>query len=99
MQVLHSLYVYRLYTKIFTSQFVIEYMDYWSRDSGYGLEGRGVGVRVPLQERFSCSPRSHVGPTQISTECVPELLTPRVEWPMREVDQSPHTSTTPHVFI
>jgi hypothetical protein len=67
-----------------------------SRDSavgiatGYGLDDRGVGVRVPVGSRiFSTSSRPAVGPTQPPIEWVPGLFPRGVRRPGRESDHSP----------
>jgi hypothetical protein len=40
--------------------------------TNYGLDDRGVGVRVPVGSRiFSTSPRPDMGPTQTPIQCVP----------------------------
>jgi hypothetical protein len=74
----------------------------WSRDSsfgiatGYVLDDRGVGVRVPVGSRiFSMSSRSAVGPTQPPIQWVPEALSPGEKRPGREAGHSPATSATP----
>jgi hypothetical protein len=71
---------------------------YWSGDTavgiamGYGLDDRGVGVRVAVGSRiFSspCRPDRPWGPIQ----WVPGALSPGVKGPGREADHSPPTST------
>jgi hypothetical protein len=71
----------------------------WSRDnvvgiaSGYGLDDRGVGVRVPVGSRiFSTSSRPSLGSTQPSIQCVSGVLYPGVKRQGREVYHSPPTS-------
>jgi hypothetical protein len=84
-----------------------------SRDSsvgiatGYGLDDRGVGVRVPIGERFFSSP-SHSDRPLI--QWVPGALSPGVKRQGREADHSPptsaevkntwiYTSTPPYAFM
>jgi hypothetical protein len=71
--------------------------------TGYGLDDRGVGVRVPVGSRIFSSPSYRFwGP--------PNLLFDGYRGPGREVDLSPpasakvkkmwiHTSTPPYVFM
>jgi hypothetical protein len=66
-----------------------------SRDSavgiatGYGLDGRGVGVRVPVGSRFfSTSSRPVLGPTQPPIQWVSGALSPGVKRPGREDDHA-----------
>jgi hypothetical protein len=78
--------------------------------TGYGLHGRGVGVRVPVEARyFSTSSRPALGPTQPPIQRVPAALFPGVRRPGREADHSPpttaeikntsiYTSTPPDAF-
>jgi hypothetical protein len=85
-----------------------------SRDSsvgiatGYGLEGREVGVRVPVRSRIFFSPA--IGPTQPPIQWVSEAVSSGIKRPGREADHSPPTSaevkktwiytfTPPHVFM
>jgi hypothetical protein len=70
-----------------------------SRDSavgvatGYGLDGQGVGVRVPIGSRIFLSPcRSDYEATQPHIQWVPGTLSPEVERSGREADHSPPTS-------
>jgi hypothetical protein len=43
--------------------------------TGYELDDRGVGVRVPVGSRiFSTSPRPALGPTQPPIQWVPEFF-------------------------
>jgi hypothetical protein len=72
-----------------------------SRDSvvgiatDYGLDDRGVGVRVPVGSRiFSSPPRPDRlwGPTQPPIKWVPGALSPGVKRPGREADHSPQVS-------
>jgi hypothetical protein len=61
--------------------------------NGCGLDGRGVGVRVPVGARFLFTPRSpgrFWGQPPI--RWVPGALPPAVEQPGREADHSPPTS-------
>jgi hypothetical protein len=86
----------------------------WSRDSavgiatGYGLDDRGVGVRVPVGSPKSSRPA--LGSTQPHIQWVPGALSPGVRRQGREADHSPptsaevkkmwiYTSISPHVFI
>jgi hypothetical protein len=60
---------------------------------GYGLNGRGVGVRVPVVSIIlSTSSRPALGPTQSPIQWVPGALSPGVKRPGREADHSPPTS-------
>jgi hypothetical protein len=71
-----------------------------SRDSavgiatGYGLDDRGVGVRVLLGQdfHFSMASRPALGPTQPPIQWVPGTLSPGEMRPGREADHSPLTS-------
>jgi hypothetical protein len=73
-----------------------------SRDSSvgiatsYGLDGRGIGVRVPVVVGiflFSISSRPALGFTQPPIQWVPGALSPGVKRPGREADHSPAAST------
>jgi hypothetical protein len=89
-----------------------------SRDSvagiatGYGLDNRGVGVRVPIGSiiLFYTSSRPALGPTQSPIQWVPGALSPGVKRPGREADRSPpanaevkkmwiYTSTPSYAFM
>jgi hypothetical protein len=88
-----------------------------SRDSavgiatGYGLDGRGVRVRVPVGARiFFMSSRSVLGLAQPPVQWVPGALSQGVKRPEREADHSPsasaevkktwiYTSTPPYFFM
>jgi hypothetical protein len=91
-----------------------------SRDSavgiatGYGLDDRGVGIRVPMGGSknfyFSMSSTPALGPTQPPMQWVPGALSPRVKRAGRETDHSPstsgevkktwvYTSTPPYIFM
>jgi hypothetical protein len=90
-----------------------------SRDSavgiatGYGLDSREVGVRVPVGARFFRSPsRLHRfwGSAQPPIQWVPGTLSPEIKLPGREADHSPpscaevkstwiYTSTPPYAFM
>jgi hypothetical protein len=68
-----------------------------SRDSvvgiatGYGLNGRGVGVRVPVEERIfvsPCRPDRFWGPPNLLCNGYRGALSPKVKWPGREADHS-----------
>jgi hypothetical protein len=69
----------------------------WRRNSvvdiatGYGLDGQGVGVRVPEGSRIFSSPA--LRPTQPPIQWVPEALSPGVKRAGRGADNSPPTST------
>jgi hypothetical protein len=67
----------------------------WSLDravgiaTGYGLDDRGVGVRVPVGSRiflFSASCRPVLGSTQPPIQWIVEALSPGVKRPGREAD-------------
>jgi hypothetical protein len=90
-----------------------------SRDSavgiatGYGLDGRGVGVRVPVRSRMFCSPCPPDRlwePTEPPIQLVPGALSTEVKRPGREAGHSPptnvevkktwiYTSIPPYAFI
>jgi hypothetical protein len=80
---------------IFYSFFGIFLIFFSSRDSvvgiatGYGLDDRGVGVRIPVGSRIFSSPR---GPDWLSIRWVPVALSPGVKRPGHEADHSPPTS-------
>jgi hypothetical protein len=74
---------------------------YLRRDSavgiatGYGLDDRGAGFRVPVGSRIFSSPRRpdpRPGPTQLPVQWVPGTLSPEVKGPGREADHSTLTS-------
>jgi hypothetical protein len=79
--------------------------------TGYGLDDRGVGYRVPVESRiFSASSRPALGPTQPPIQWVPGALSPGVKRLEREADHSPpasaevkkiwiYTSTPPYAFM
>jgi hypothetical protein len=81
--------------------------------TGYGLDDRGVGVRVPVGSRIFSSPRCPDrlwGSTQLPIQWVPEVLSQGVKWLGREADHAPptsaevkkmwiNTSTCPHAFM
>jgi hypothetical protein len=79
--------------------------------SGYGLDDRGVGVRVPVGSRiFSKSSRPALGSTQPPIQWVRGTLSLWVRRSGREADHSPpasaeikkvwiHTSTLPYAFM
>jgi hypothetical protein len=81
------------------------------RATDYGLDDRGVGVRVPIGSRiFSTSSRPALGPTQLPIQWVLGALSPGVKRPGREADQSPspiakikeiwiYTSIPPYAFM
>jgi hypothetical protein len=78
--------------------------------TGYGLNDRVVGVRVPVGSRiFSISSRPTLGSTQPPVQWVPGALSPGVNRPGREADHSPpaiaevmkmwiYTSTPPYAL-
>jgi hypothetical protein len=89
-----------------------------SRDSvvgiatSYGLDDRGVGVRVPVGSRIFSSPDrpDRLRSTQPPIQRVPGALSPGVKRSGREVDHSPptsaevkkmwiYTSISPYVFM
>jgi hypothetical protein len=90
-----------------------------SRDSvvgiatGYGLDGRGVRVRVPVGSTiflFSTSSRPALRSTQPHIQCVTGALSPGVKRPGREIGHSPpasadvkkiwiYTSALPYAFM
>jgi hypothetical protein len=100
-----------------TAEFSELYYIRYSPDSvvgiatGYGLNDRGVGVRVPAGARnFSTSFRPVLGPTHPLVQCVPGVLSPGVKRPGSDADLSPppsaevkriwiYTSTTPYAFM
>jgi hypothetical protein len=80
--------------------------------TGYGLDDRGFGVRVPLGSRifFSTSFRPALGSTQSPIQWVPGALSPAVKRPGLEADHSSptsaetkkmwiYTSTPPYAFM
>jgi hypothetical protein len=94
------------------------YYNYESRNSvvgiatGYGLDHRGVGVRVRMGSRifFFLRCTGWLGPTQPPIQWVMGTLSPEVKRQGREADHSPpsnaevkkmwiYTSTTPYVFM
>jgi hypothetical protein len=90
-----------------------------SRDSavgiatGYGIDGREVGVRVPVESRIFSSPRRPDrlwGFTQPPIQWIPWALSPGAKRPECEADHSPttsaefkkmwiYTSTSPYAFM
>jgi hypothetical protein len=79
---------------------LLSYISVKSRDSvvvtatGYGLEGRGVGVRVPLGVNiFSASSGPALGPIQPPIQWVLGVLSPgEKQLPELESEHSPPTS-------
>jgi hypothetical protein len=79
--------------------------------TSYGLDDRGVGVRVMVGSRIFSSPdRPVLRFTQLRIQWVPGALSPGVKRPGREVDHSPptsvevkkmwiNTSTPPYAFM
>jgi hypothetical protein len=64
--------------------------------TGYGLDGRGIGVRVDVGAKIflvSTSCRPVLGPTKPPIKWVPWTSSPGVKRPRREVDHSPLSST------
>jgi hypothetical protein len=59
--------------------------------TGYGLDDRGVGVRVLVGSRilFSTSSGQALGPTQPPIQWVPGVLSPAIKRPGREAHHSP----------
>jgi hypothetical protein len=62
--------------------------------TGYGLDCRGVGVRVPVGSRifFSTSSRPGLGSIQPPIQWVPEALSQGVKRPVHGADDSPPAS-------
>jgi hypothetical protein len=63
--------------------------------TGYGLDDRGVGVRVPVGVKnflFFTSSRPALGSTQSRIQWVPGVLYPGIKRTGREADHSPPTS-------
>jgi hypothetical protein len=63
--------------------------------TGYGLDDREVGVRVPVGSRIFSSPRRPdrlCGSPKILSNGNRGLFPRGVKWPGREVDHSPPTS-------
>jgi hypothetical protein len=79
--------------------------------AGYGLNYRGVGVRLPVESKiFSTSSRPVLGSTQPSIQWVPGPLSPGIKQPGRETVHSPpanakikkmwiYTSIPPYAFM
>jgi hypothetical protein len=72
--------------------------------TGYGLDDRRVGVRVPVRSRISSAPRRPDrlwGPTEPFIQWVPAALSPGVKLPGGETDHSTPTITftPPSVFM
>jgi hypothetical protein len=81
MSVLYDIHIFRRWNNIVDTA------------TGYGLDNRGVGVRVPVGARiFSKSSRLALGSTQPPIQWVPGTLSPGVKRQGREADQSPPTS-------
>jgi hypothetical protein len=57
--------------------------------TSYGLDDRGVGVRVPWGQEFSLL---QIVQTDLRSTQLPVKWVPGVKWPGREVDHSPPTS-------
>jgi hypothetical protein len=88
-----------------------------SRDSavgiatGYTLDDRGVGVRVPVESKiFSTSFTPALGSTQPPKQWIPVAIPPGIKRPGREADHSPtvsaevkkiwiYTSNPPYAFM
>jgi hypothetical protein len=63
----------------------------------YSLNGRGIGVRVPVGSRIFSSPRRldrHWNP-QPPIQWLLGALSSEVEWQEREADHSPHLQLVP----
>jgi hypothetical protein len=81
--------------------------------TGYGLDDREVGVRVPVKSRICSSPRRPDrlwGPPSLLSNWVPGVLSPGVKRQGRDADHSPptsadvkktwiYTSTPPYAFM
>jgi hypothetical protein len=81
--------------------------------TSYGLDDRGVAVRVPVGSRiflFSAFSRPALGPTELPIQWVPGALSPGVKRPGCEADHptptsaevkkmSIYTSTPPYAFM
>jgi hypothetical protein len=81
--------------------------------TGYGLDDRGVRVRVPVGVKnflFSTASRPALGPTQPPIQWVPGALSPGIKRQGRETDRSSptsaevkkmwiYTSTPPYAFM
>jgi hypothetical protein len=79
--------------------------------TGYGLDDRGVGVRVPVVSRIFSFPRRRDRLWgRLNLQCVPGALSPGVKLQGREADHSPpasaevkkmwsYTSTPPYAFM
>jgi hypothetical protein len=66
-----------------------------STTPGHGLDGRGVGDRLPVRARFLSSTRHHrsvLEPTQYPIQCVPAAISPGVKRPGCEADNSSLTN-------
>jgi hypothetical protein len=64
--------------------------------TAYGLDDRGVGVRVPVGSKIFCAPRRPDrlwGTTNLLSSGYRGIFLPGVKLPGREADQSPPTST------
>jgi hypothetical protein len=105
--------------KLLTESFLLYYERIRSRDSavgiatGYGLDNRGVGVRVTVGSRiFSspCRPDRLWGPPNLLSNGYRGALSPGVKRAGREADHSPptsaefkkmwiYTSTPPYAFM
>jgi hypothetical protein len=79
-------------------RFIICIVSLLSRDSafrtatGYRLHGRGVGVRVPVQQDSSLLHVFHTGPVAHPANGYEGTLSPGVKQPKREADYAPPTS-------
>jgi hypothetical protein len=61
-------------------------------ETGYGLDGGGIRVRVPVRSRIFSKSRLALGSTQPPIQWVPGSLSPGVKRPGREADHSPPAS-------
>jgi hypothetical protein len=70
--------------------------------SGYGMDDRGVRVRVPVGVRIitsPCHPRPALGPTQPTIQWVRGAFSLRIKRPWREADHSTPTSSRSQEYV